>query len=489
MKNIFDDIKSRTNIVHIALGLGITLKRKGSEWFGNCPFGNHSDKTGSFTVGGKKNPTKFFCFGCGAKGDVFDLVEQKLGYSKFDALSYLADVTGLQLPADQFYPQIKPKDQRLTTSKTQNKPDLNPQFSEGQQNYQPDLNLLDECYRALLEKLELTGWAAQNLQKRGAKISEFQRLSYRSFPTDRNQRIEIAETLADKFGLSETRRVPGFFQLENNKWCWGGNKNGDRSLRVRIKNKDLSLVPPALIIPSYSAEGKIQSLKLRNPDFPYQLVGLTPSESLIAKEKDPKLHQEIQTALNYYPAKYMVLSSSNYKNGIGANLGLHYSQLNPYQKKMSVILTEGELKADLISQFTSVPVVALPGVNLRHERIVSEMLLMNESKLISDKLQENFHNLPELKMKQKFELATFALRLKADQLKPNYEFGNSLLIAFDNETSAAVLQSLVKMTIIAKAFSSFQFNFLFWRKFKGFDDFLANSQDEIFLLELQKIWE
>lgn len=62
-----------------------TLKRQGAEWVGLCPL--HDEKTPSFSV----NPDKecFSCFGCGAKGDITDLISQIHGISISAAIESL----------------------------------------------------------------------------------------------------------------------------------------------------------------------------------------------------------------------------------------------------------------------------------------------------------------------------------------------------------------------------------------------------------------
>lgn len=64
-----EDIKARTDIVDV-IGRYADLKKRGKSYFAKCPL--HADRTPSFKV----NPERqsFICFGCGAKGDVFDFI-------------------------------------------------------------------------------------------------------------------------------------------------------------------------------------------------------------------------------------------------------------------------------------------------------------------------------------------------------------------------------------------------------------------------------
>lgn len=66
--------------------IGRELKRAGAEWKACCPF--HSEKTASFTIYG--GGSRFMCFGCGAKGDVFDFVSLLHGVGLRDAAVMLS---------------------------------------------------------------------------------------------------------------------------------------------------------------------------------------------------------------------------------------------------------------------------------------------------------------------------------------------------------------------------------------------------------------
>lgn len=70
------------------------LKHSGRISKGLCPF--HKEKTPSFTV--YQDTQSFYCFGCGAGGDIitFVMLSQNLDY--MDALKYLADKTGVKMP-------------------------------------------------------------------------------------------------------------------------------------------------------------------------------------------------------------------------------------------------------------------------------------------------------------------------------------------------------------------------------------------------------
>ena len=87
-----ETIKSRANIVDI-ISEYVALKKTGRNFSGLCPF--HKEKTPSFSVNAEKQI--FYCFGCGAGGDVFEFLTRMNNMSFPEALSFLADKTGVVL--------------------------------------------------------------------------------------------------------------------------------------------------------------------------------------------------------------------------------------------------------------------------------------------------------------------------------------------------------------------------------------------------------
>jgi len=72
----------------------VTLKSRGGRMVGLCPF--HNEKTGSFTV--FQNTNSYYCFGCGAGGSPITFVRQIENLDFFEAVKFLADRAGMQLP-------------------------------------------------------------------------------------------------------------------------------------------------------------------------------------------------------------------------------------------------------------------------------------------------------------------------------------------------------------------------------------------------------
>ncbi len=90
------ELKSRNNIVD-AIAPYVNLKRNGTRHTGLCPF--HGEKTPSFTV--FEDTASYYCFGCGAGGDVitFTMKYQNLDY--MEAVRSLAERAGMALPEEE----------------------------------------------------------------------------------------------------------------------------------------------------------------------------------------------------------------------------------------------------------------------------------------------------------------------------------------------------------------------------------------------------
>ncbi len=78
------------------IGRDVSLKRAGSIWKGLCPF--HNERTPSFAVYPDKN--RYYCFGCGKKGDIFDYVQERNHFGFSEATKFLADAAGIEIPSD-----------------------------------------------------------------------------------------------------------------------------------------------------------------------------------------------------------------------------------------------------------------------------------------------------------------------------------------------------------------------------------------------------
>lgn len=94
--SIIEDLKHRCDIVDV-ISSYVPLKRAGSNLHGLCPF--HSEKSPSFTVFTTGEP-HFYCFGCGAGGDVISFTMRMENLDYRAALEILAKRAGITLPDD-----------------------------------------------------------------------------------------------------------------------------------------------------------------------------------------------------------------------------------------------------------------------------------------------------------------------------------------------------------------------------------------------------
>lgn len=94
-EEIINEIKYR-NDIETVMAPYISLKRRGKNLVGLCPF--HNEKTPSFTVYPENG--SFYCFGCGVGGDVFSFVRQIENLDYIEAVKLLAERSGVALPQD-----------------------------------------------------------------------------------------------------------------------------------------------------------------------------------------------------------------------------------------------------------------------------------------------------------------------------------------------------------------------------------------------------
>lgn len=166
----------------------------------------------------------------------------------------------------------------------------------------------DATYRMLLSVLDLSGKHREMLAERGLDHETIDKNQYRSYPV--TSLHALADLLLARGCILEG--VPPFFKDEKGKWTMLQFTGG-------------------FLIPQRNGLGQIQGLQIRL-DKP--------------------------TA----NSKYLTLSSAERPGGAKGRTYCHLA----WEKGMSldrVILTEGPLKADIISQYTGLPVLAIPGVN------------------------------------------------------------------------------------------------------------------------------
>ena len=99
---IIEEVRSRNDIVDVISNY-VKLQKKGSSYFGLCPF--HNEKSPSFSV--SRGKQMYYCFGCGAGGNVFTFLMEYENYTFQEALKYLADKAGVELPETEYSAQAK----------------------------------------------------------------------------------------------------------------------------------------------------------------------------------------------------------------------------------------------------------------------------------------------------------------------------------------------------------------------------------------------
>ena len=87
----------------------VNLKRRGKTLVGLCPF--HNEKTPSFTVYPESH--SFYCFGCGAGGDVISFVRRMENLDYVEAVKSVAQLAGVSMPEDGYDDSLSKQRMRL----------------------------------------------------------------------------------------------------------------------------------------------------------------------------------------------------------------------------------------------------------------------------------------------------------------------------------------------------------------------------------------
>ena len=103
-EELIEEVRTRNDIVDVISGY-VKLQKKGSSYFGLCPF--HNEKSPSFSVSRQKQ--MYYCFGCGAGGNVFTFLMEYENFSFVEAVKYLADRAGVELPEMEYSKEAKEK--------------------------------------------------------------------------------------------------------------------------------------------------------------------------------------------------------------------------------------------------------------------------------------------------------------------------------------------------------------------------------------------
>lgn len=107
---LVEEVRQRNDIVDI-ISVYVNLKKKGGNYFGLCPF--HNEKSASFSVSPGKQ--MYYCFGCGAGGNVFTFIMNYENYTFAEAIKLLADRAGIALPEIEDSKEAREKENRRKT--------------------------------------------------------------------------------------------------------------------------------------------------------------------------------------------------------------------------------------------------------------------------------------------------------------------------------------------------------------------------------------
>ncbi|MCQ2479589.1 MAG: DNA primase, partial [Clostridia bacterium] len=103
-----EELRNRNDIESV-ISSYVNLKRQGRILKGLCPF--HNEKTPSFTV--YPDTRSFYCFGCGAGGEVITFIRRIENYDFVEAVKFLAERAGMAMPEDNYDDSMAKHRQRI----------------------------------------------------------------------------------------------------------------------------------------------------------------------------------------------------------------------------------------------------------------------------------------------------------------------------------------------------------------------------------------
>lgn len=104
-EELVEEVRMKNDIVDVISGY-VKLQKKGASHFGLCPF--HNEKSPSFSVSGAKQ--MYYCFGCGAGGNVFTFIMNYENYTFGEAIKMLAERAGVNLPEVEYSEEMRKKE-------------------------------------------------------------------------------------------------------------------------------------------------------------------------------------------------------------------------------------------------------------------------------------------------------------------------------------------------------------------------------------------
>ena len=107
-ERFIQDLQEKVDIDQV-ISSHVNLKRRGKTLVGLCPF--HNEKTPSFTV--YPDTRSFYCFGCGAGGDVISFVRRVENLDYIEAVRQVAQMAGMSMPEDGYDDTLAKQRMRL----------------------------------------------------------------------------------------------------------------------------------------------------------------------------------------------------------------------------------------------------------------------------------------------------------------------------------------------------------------------------------------
>lgn len=106
-EELIEEIRTKNDIAEVISGY-VRLQKKGSNYFGLCPF--HNEKSPSFSVSPAKQ--MYYCFGCGAGGNVITFLMEYENATFPEAVRMLAQRAGVDLPEMEYSQEARKADSR-----------------------------------------------------------------------------------------------------------------------------------------------------------------------------------------------------------------------------------------------------------------------------------------------------------------------------------------------------------------------------------------
>lgn len=195
-------------------------------------------------------------------------------------------------------------------------------------------------YSELMETLDLKKEHQDNLLARGFTQKLIDNNGYKTLPREGlTQRVveQIRKSIESEHATLSG--VPGFFRRQDTKdWSLTQAILRDKTSKRKVNSETPSRPFQAIAIPVRGIRGDLHAIKLR------------------LSHNDPR-------------RKYMYLSSKGLLNGTGARPLMHYPLFSGNQGLKTIRITEGELKADYLTENTQHYTISIAGVSMWREAV------------------------------------------------------------------------------------------------------------------------